>query len=107
MIMKSPYYAVIFSSILSEHSKGYSEMAEDMEHLARQQIGFLGMDSAKGETGITISYWKDIEAIKIWKANLDHIDAQRQGKDKWYQWYQVRICKVEKEYSFEKNKPQQ
>jgi len=100
--MKKPYYAVIFTSILSENTKGYNEMAEQMEQLARQQKGYLGMNSARGETGITISYWKDLEAIKQWKSNLDHIHAQRSGKEKWYQWYRVRICKVEKEYSFEK-----
>ena len=98
-----PYYAVIFTSTLSEQKKGYDAMANTMELLAKQQPGFLGMDTARSEMGITISYWEDLNAIALWKSNLDHKNAQKLGKEKWYQTYKVRICRVEKEYSFEKN----
>jgi len=98
--MKPPYYAVIFSSLLSENTAGYSTMANTMETLAKQQPGFLGIDSAREEIGITISYWEHLEAIKTWKADVDHQVAQKLGKEKWYQSYTVRICKVEREYEF-------
>lgn len=97
--MKPPYYAVIFTSQLKENSTGYTEMAIAIEALAKKQKGFLGLDSAHQEIGITISYWKDLEAIKIWKENLKHVAAQKLGKEKWYSWYKVRICKVEREYN--------
>ena len=42
------------------------------------------------------------ESIKQCKQNLDHLDAQRKGISKWYEKYTVRICLVEKEYSFQK-----
>ncbi len=100
--MKS-YYAVIFTSTLSEQTDGYDEMAIRMKQLAEQQTGYLGMDSARSETGITISYWKDLDAIKKWKSNLDHLNAQKLGKEKWYRSYKVRVCRIEKEYSFENN----
>jgi len=98
--MKPPYYAVIFTSLLSENTEGYLEMATQIENLAKQQSGFLGMDSAREEIGITISYWESLDAIKIWKSNVDHLVAQKQGKKKWYLSYKVRICKVEREYDF-------
>lgn len=101
--MKPPYYAVIFTSLLSENTKGYNEMAVKMETLAKQQPGFLGIDSAREEVGITVSYWETLEAIKIWKAKADHLVAQKLGKEKWYQSYKVRICKVEREYEFNMN----
>ena len=94
------YYAVIFTSILSEDTDGYDEMAIRMEQLAAEQPGYLGMDSARSETGITISYWNDLEAIKMWKSNWDHLNAQKFGKEKWYRSYKVKICRVEREYSF-------
>ena len=71
-----------------------------MENLSKLQPGFIGVESAKEDIGITISYWKTIDAIKNWKANLDHLIAQKRGKDQWYCWYKVRICKVEREYEF-------
>jgi len=98
-----PYYAVIFTSLLSENTKEYSEMAEKMETLAQQQMGFLGIESAREQIGITVSYWESLEDIKKWRENSNHLTAQKIGKEKWYSWYKVKICKVEHEY--ERKKP--
>lgn len=92
------YYAVIFTSIRNEGDDGYAEMAERMEALAKTQEGFLGVESARNEIGITVSYWTSLEAIKNWKAHSEHLIAQQYGKQKWYSFYKVRICKVEREY---------
>ena len=100
--MKSfkPYYAVIFTSTQTEHTEGYSEMANKMESIAKNQSGYLGIDSARNKVGITVSYWESLEAIKNWKANTEHLFAQQKGREQWYNWYNVRICKVEREYEF-------
>jgi|SRR5690554_4957396 heme-degrading monooxygenase HmoA len=95
-----PYYAVIFISIKNEKDDGYAEMSEKMMNLAQQQPGFLGVDSARNEVGITVSYWKTLHDISQWKAQADHLEAQQWGRKKWYQGYRVKICKVEREYSF-------
>src|SRR6056300_2048253 len=95
-----PYYAVIFTSTQKENIEGYTEMANKIEALAKEQTGFLGMDTARNEIGITVSYWKTLEAIKNWKAQTDHQLAQQKGQQDWYSWYNVRICKVENEYEF-------
>ena len=97
-----PYYAVIFTSTKTQNDKGYSLMAELMEKLAKEQPGFLGVESARNEVGITVSYWEDLESIKNWKANTDHLLAQQKGIENWYENYTVRIALVEREYSFEK-----
>ena len=62
--------------------------------------GFLGVESARSKLGITISYWKSLASIKNWKKDSEHAIAQKKGKELWYQSYRVRICKVEREYSF-------
>lgn len=97
-----PYYAVIFTSTQTENIEGYSDMANVMEELAKQQPGFLGLDSARNDVGITVSYWESLEAIKNWKQHTDHLVAQQKGRQDWYSWYNVRICKVEREYEFNK-----
>ena len=96
-----PYYAVIFTTILTNNLEGYSEMAERMEVLAKQQEGYLGIESARADIGITVSYWKNLEAITVWKNNIEHTEAREIGREKWYKKYQLRICKVEREYGFE------
>ena len=95
-----PYYAVIFTSKKTDSTEGYSEMAQKMEALAKQQEGFIGVDSAKEEVGITVSYWKNLDAIKNWKQQSEHLQAQLKGRKQWYNWYNVRICKVERVYDF-------
>jgi heme-degrading monooxygenase HmoA len=103
MIAKTPqppYYAVIFTSLRTEIDKGYGAMSEKMEELAKQQKGFLGMESARDNLGITISYWQSLEAIKEWKNNSQHLIAQELGKKQWYKSFKTRICKVERDYEF-------
>lgn len=98
-----PYYAVIFTSTQTEATAGYIEMAEKMETLAKAQKGYLGIDSARNQIGITVSYWESLEAIKEWKTNTEHLLAQQKGREQWYNWYNVKICKVEREYEFLKS----
>ena len=94
------YYAVIFTSTRTENDNGYSAMAEKMETLARLQPGFMGVESARNDIGITVSYWENLEAIRSWKTNMDHLIAQEKGRSKWYKNYKVRIAKIEREYDF-------
>lgn len=100
--MESGYYAVIFTSQRKEGDNGYSEMADKMDELARQQPGFIGAESARDASGygITVSYWESLEAIRGWKQHEEHLVAQEKGRQAWYKSYKVRICKVEREYAF-------
>jgi len=88
---KSPYYAVIFTSVRTEGDHGYAEMAARMVELASQQDGFLGVESVMNEIGITVSYWRE---------NFDHTIAREKGRKEWYQTFKVRIAKVEIDYVF-------
>lgn len=97
---KPPYYAVIFTSLRTDIDEGYADMASKMVQLAAEQPGFLGMESARDGLGITVSYWHSLEAIKNWKNNLEHLEAQKLGHEKWYSSFKTRISKVERDYGF-------
>ncbi|MFN3996241.1 antibiotic biosynthesis monooxygenase family protein [Algoriphagus sp.] len=104
MIAKTPpppYYAVIFSNLRTEIEDGYEAMADEMVRLAELQPGYLGYESVRYGLGITISYWDSLDAIKNWKANTDHLIAQKFGREKWYAAYKTRIALVERDYGFE------
>ena len=96
----APYYAVIFTSTRTDGDNGYGEMANKMVELAKQQEGFLGVESARQEVGITVSYWKDLESIKKWKQHAEHKIAQTKGRAAWYKHYKTRIARVERDYEF-------
>lgn len=93
-----PYYAVIFSNHRTEGDQGYAAMADRMVELAKQQPGFLGIESVREELGITVSYWESLEAIKNWKMCAEHQQAQQLGREQWYSDFRVRVAKVEREY---------
>jgi heme-degrading monooxygenase HmoA len=97
-----PYYAVIFTSLRTEVEDGYHGTADRMVELAKQQPGYLGHESVRDGLGITISYWDSLDAIRNWKQQSEHLFAQQKGRTDWYSAYKTRICKVERDYGFEK-----
>ena len=83
MIAKTPqppYYAVIFTSARTEIEDNYAETADKMVELAQEQDGFLGIEFARDEIGITVSYWRDLEAIKNWREHAEHTMAREKGR---------------------------
>ena len=94
-------YAVIFTSQRrNDDGREYAAMAALMDKLARQQPGFVRMDSARSGLGITVSYWRNEASILTWKQQVDHQVAQQRGQTDWYAGYRVDVCRVERSYTF-------
>ena len=76
------YFAVIFTAqrTISDENM-YQITADRMVTLAQQQPGFLGVESVRGDDGIgiTVSYWRDRQAIRNWRINMEHLAAQQMG----------------------------
>ena len=101
-----PYYVVIFTNQhAAPDDAEYHAMAEEMEELAKSMPGYLGFESARDEDGFgfAISYWESEDAIKNWKRQADHINAQRRGRSGWYENYVVRVAKVERAYTMNRS----
>ena len=97
-----PYYAVIFTTRKSDNQEGYAEMNARIFELAKQQKGYLGIESAKGEIGVSVTYWASLEDIANWKNHAEHKLAQEKGYSTWYQAFATRVCKVERDHFFER-----
>jgi heme-degrading monooxygenase HmoA len=99
-----PYYAVVFTSVKTADVGGYGETAERMEELVRDVPGFLGIDHAQtpGGLSITVGYFRDAEAIGQWRANTEHLAAQKRGRAEWYEHYTLHVAKVERSHAFER-----
>ena len=94
-------HAVIFRATRNPADDGYAVMAARMEALARQQPGFLGLESfGDGPESLTVSYWSSLEAIAAWRAHPEHQEAQRLGRERWYAGYSLRVATVEAELHF-------
>ena len=94
-----PYVAVIFTNhkVVGDDT-AYDITAARMLDLARSVDGFHGIESARDAngTGITVSYWRDHDAIAAWRAHPEHLDAQSAGRSEWYAWYELRVATVER-----------
>ena len=95
-----PYTAVIFTSTRTDVDNGYARMSERMESLAQEQPGYLGIESAREDVGITVSYWRDEESARAWKQVAAHSVAQHRGREVWYRDYRVRVATVTREYGY-------
>lgn len=98
----APYTAVVFTSLRTDGDRGYAAVARRMADLAAEQPGYLGIDSARDPDtglGITVSYWRDADAARAWKAVPEHERAQAAGRRSWYDDYVVRVVTVERDYS--------
>ena len=94
-----PYTAVIFTGLPSADQQGYSHMSETMLELAARQPGYLGVESAREESSITVSYWATEQDAANWKQVAAHLVAQERGKQVWYDDYRVRIATVTRDYA--------
>ena len=98
------YFAVILTNqrTLSDDEM-YSLTSDRMVELAQRQPGFLGVESVRGEDGIgiTVSYWRDRDAIRNWRINVEHLAAQQMGRQEFYSWYHLRVAEVVTDRSFD------
>jgi heme-degrading monooxygenase HmoA len=101
MDIKQGCYAVIFTSQLGSDHEGYDAMAARMIALSAEQAGFLGVKSVRdGREGITVSYWQSEADIEAWKQNAEHLLAQEEGRGRFYENYQLQVCRVGRSYDF-------
>jgi len=100
--IKPPYYVCVFSSQHSDSVEGYAQLAQQIDRLAKEQEGYLGIDSTRNDMngfGITVSYWRTDQSMRAWKQQFDHLGAQQLGRERFYTDYHIHIAKVEREYS--------
>ncbi|MFE5655163.1 antibiotic biosynthesis monooxygenase family protein [Streptomyces sp. NPDC056517] len=102
--LEPPYYTAVFTSIRPEVLEGYAETAVRMREIVGELPGFLGYETARtpGGIGISIAYFRDLEALDAWRLQTEHQAAKAYGREHWYDSYSVHIGKVERSYSFER-----
>ncbi|MFF8833897.1 antibiotic biosynthesis monooxygenase family protein [Streptomyces sp. NPDC015130] len=102
--LEPPYYTAVFTSLRPEDPEGYAETSDRMEELVEKVPGYLGSESARnpGGIGITVAYFRDLEALDAWRLDSEHMAAKARGREQWYDSYSLHIGRVERSYSFER-----
>jgi len=71
-----------------------------MKELALGEHGCIEFISVtQGSEEIALSYWENVDQIRKWKSNSEHMLAQELGRSKWYESYTVQVVEVIREYA--------
>ncbi|MFI7357446.1 antibiotic biosynthesis monooxygenase family protein [Streptomyces avidinii] len=100
-----PYVMAVFSNSRAADDSGYPETLARMNEIVRANPGFLGYESARtpGGLGITVAYFRDHESLTVWREDLEHRAAMKQGRADWYESYTLHVATVERSHGFVRN----
>ncbi len=94
-------YAVIFHAEVAQLDEEYFAAAKQLRELAMTQYGCLDfVATSEGSREIAISYWPSLDHIKYWQQNAAHLQAQQQGRARWYKSYKVEVVELLRTYNF-------
>src|SRR5213593_2158247 len=96
---------VIFKTHLREgaDTEAYRKTSRRMHELVEQIPGFISIKAYTSEDGeeIDLVRFANEEALKAWKEQPEHREAQRRGREEFYDRYSVQACKVVRDYEFQ------
>lgn len=101
-----PYYVAIFTSLRSSDSEGYDEMDSATYERVATMPGYMGAESFSSESGrrVTIVKFRSEQDMLFWRRDPLHVRAQDEGRKRWYDHYNIKVCRVEREYEFTRTK---
>jgi heme-degrading monooxygenase HmoA len=110
----SPHYhngetlmiAVLFEAKAEPHHQArYLQLAAELKPLLADIDGFIDIERFQSLTTdgkiLSLSWWRDEEAIRSWKQNVFHQAAQAEGRGSIFAYYRIRVAQVVREYSSE------
>jgi heme-degrading monooxygenase HmoA len=81
----------------------YLEIAGQLRSELEAIDGFLSIErfQSLNDEGrmLSLSYWRDAEAIAVWRANAEHRLAQAEGRRELFAGYRIRIAEVVRDYT--------
>ena len=95
--------AVIFEVEPAEgRTDDYLAVAARMRPLLEQQDGFISVERFQSLTNpgklLSLSFWRDEEAVRNWRCLGAHRGAQKMGRDGMFAGYRLRVAGVIRDY---------
>jgi len=101
--MENKMIAVIFEVMPAEGRKQeYLDIAKNLRHQLDSIDGFISIERFEsiytpGKI-LSLSFWRDEEAIKHWRNTEEHRLAQEKGRNGIFKDYRLRIARVIRDY---------
>jgi heme-degrading monooxygenase HmoA len=92
------------SRLAAEAGDDYQQMAAEMLATAREMPGFIEYKAFRADDGerISVIWWKDLETLAAWRNHPRHRVAQKTGRERWYENYNIEIAEVIRGGGFER-----
>jgi heme-degrading monooxygenase HmoA len=95
--------AVIFEVVPHpEHRQTYLDIASALKPKLEAMDGFISIERFQSlttpEKVLSLSFWRDDEAVAEWRRVEEHRSAQALGRNKLFQDYRLRIAAVFRDY---------
>ena len=97
-------YAVIFEVEPKDgRADRYFELAKQLRSELEKIDGFISVERFESLTNkgkfVSLSFWRDENAVKAWRAQTGHQAAQREGKESVFKDYRIRVAEVVRDYT--------
>ena len=97
--------AVIFEAQPRPGKSGeYFDIAAELRPLVELIDGFISIERFESTTQpgkfLSLSFWRDEAAIRMWRSHESHRRAQEAGKRGIFTGYRIRVAEVVRDYDF-------
>ncbi|MEZ8826363.1 antibiotic biosynthesis monooxygenase [Vibrio sp. 10N.261.55.A7] len=95
--------AVIFEvTPKADGKESYFEIAKSLKEDLSCIDGFISVERfqslANPDSFLSLSFWRDEEAVKEWRGHVQHQFAQKQGRYALFSDYRLRVAEVVRDY---------
>jgi heme-degrading monooxygenase HmoA len=103
--------AVIFEVEPAEGRRdAYLGIAANLRPLLETMDGFISVERFQSLTDenrvLSLSFWRDEEAVKAWRNTEEHRQAQKAGRGGVFAGYRLRIAHVMRDYGMDERREQ-
>ncbi len=103
---------VIFEvTINPDNSERYFELAGELRKELDSAAGFLSIERFQSlnddDKYVSLSFWRDRDAVDAWYRIPGHREAQREGRDGVFLDYRIRVADVFRDYDMAQGRPEQ